>query len=257
MDPERIKELLTQVGAGRRSVDEAMRELKELPFRDLEYARADTHRHLRTGFPEVVFGLGKTPEQIAALLIELGAAGSLAFATRVDAGRAPGILEAVRAGGFAEARHFPAARIIAVKPAPPPSRGRGVIAVISAGTADVPVAEEAALTVELAGHRVERIYDAGVAGLHRLLAARGTIEQAEILIVVAGMEGALPSVVAGLYARPVIAVPTSVGYGANLGGVAALLSMLNACAAGIAVVNIDNGFGAGRMATMLNRKPGE
>jgi len=257
MDPQRIKELLAEVSAGRRSVDEALADLKDLPFRDLEYARADTHRHLRTGFPEVVFGLGKTPAQITALLIELGRAGSLAFATRVDPAAAPGILQQVRAGGCGEALHFEAARIIAVKPAPAPTRGRGIIAVISAGTADVPVAEEAALTIELAGHRVERVYDAGVAGLHRLLAARRSIEQAEILIVVAGMEGALPSVVAGLYARPVIAVPTSVGYGANLGGVAALLSMLNACAAGIAVVNIDNGFGAGRMATMLNRKPGE
>ena len=257
MDPERIKELLTEVSAGRRSVDEALNDLKDLPFRDLAYARADTHRHLRTGFPEVVFGLGKTPAQITALLLELGRAGSLAFATRVDAAAAPGILQQVRAGGLGEALHFEVARIIAVRPAPVPTRGRGVIAVISAGTADVPVAEEAALTVELAGHRVERIYDAGVAGLHRLLASRQSIAEAEILIVVAGMEGALPSVVAGLFARPVIAVPTSVGYGANLGGVAALLSMLNACAAGIAVVNIDNGFGAGRMATMLNRKPGE
>jgi len=257
MDPERIKQLLTEVSAGRRSIDEALKDLKELPFRELEYARADTHRHLRTGFPEVVFGLGKTPAQITTLLIELGRAGSLAFATRVDAAAGPGILADVRAGGFPEAQHFSAARIIAVKPAPPPTRGRGTIAVISAGTADVPVAEEAALTIELAGHRAERIYDAGVAGLHRLLASRPSIEQAEILIVVAGMEGALPSVVAGLFARPIIAVPTSVGYGANLGGVSALLSMLNACAPGIAVVNIDNGFGAGRMATMLNRKPEE
>jgi hypothetical protein len=257
MDPDRIKELLTQVSAGQCSVDEALKDLKDLPFRDLEFARADNHRHLRTGFPEVVFGLGKTPAQIAALLIELGRAGSLAFATRVDPAAAQGIVEEVRGGGFTQAQHFAAARIVAVKPAPAASRGRGLIAVISAGTADVPVAEEAALTVALAGHRVERIYDAGVAGIHRLLAARATIEQAEILIVVAGMEGALPSVVAGLFARPVIAVPTSIGYGANLGGVAALLSMLNACAAGIAVVNIDNGFGAGRMATMLNRKPGE
>src|SRR3569832_2286854 len=237
MDPERIKQLLTEVSAGRRSIDEALKDLKELPFRELEYARADTHRHLRTGFPEVVFGLGKTPAQITTLLIELGRAGSLAFATRVDAAAGPGILADVRAGGFPEAQHFSAARIIAVKPAPAPTRGRGTIAVISAGTADVPVAEEAALTIELAGHRAERIYDAGVAGLHRLLASRPSIEQAEILIVVAGMEGALPSVVAGLFARPIIAVPTSVGYGANLGGVSALLSMLDACEPGIAAVS--------------------
>jgi NCAIR mutase (PurE)-related protein len=257
MDPNRIKDLLNDVGAGRRSVEDAFRELKELPFRELGFARPDTHRHLRTGFPEVVFGLGKTPEQIAAILIELAGAGSLAFATRVETAAAASILATVRAAGFGDARHFPMARIVAMGAPPPATKGRGGIAVISAGTADVPVAEEAALTVELGGHRVERIYDAGVAGIHRLLADRRSIEQAEILIVVAGMEGALPSVVAGLFGRPVIAVPTSVGYGAHLGGVAALLSMLNSCAAGIAVVNIDNGFGAGRMAAMLNRKSDE
>ena len=151
------------------------------------------------------------------------------------------------------ARYLPVPRAVVVGEAPAPERGRGIIAVVSAGTSDVPVAEEAALTAELAGNRVERIYDVGVAGLHRLIAHRETLAAAEILIVVAGMEGALPSVVAGLYARPVIAVPTSVGYGASFGGVAALLGMLNSCASGVAVVNIDNGFGAGRMASMLNR----
>lgn len=257
MDPNRIKDLLVEVGAGTRSVDDAFRELRELPFRSLEFARPDTHRHLRTGFPEVVFGLGKTPEQIAAILVELGAAGSPAFATRVEAGAASAVVAAVRAAGFGDVRHYPLARVIAMGAPPPATRGRGLIAVISAGTADVPVAEEAALTVELGGQRVQRVYDAGVAGIHRLLAERDTLEAAEILVVVAGMEGALPSVVAGLFARPIIAVPTSVGYGSNLGGIAALLSMLNSCAAGIAVVNIDNGFGAGRMAAMLNRRPGE
>ncbi|HEY4183588.1 MAG TPA: nickel pincer cofactor biosynthesis protein LarB [Polyangia bacterium] len=257
MDPDRIKELLVDVSAGKRSVDDAFHALKELPFRELEFARPDTHRHLRTGFPEVVFGLGKTPEQIAAILIELAGSGAPVFATRVEAAVAPSIVAAVRAAGFEQVRYFSVPRILAVGATPPATRGRGGIVVISAGTSDVPVAEEAALTVELAGQRVERIYDAGVAGIHRLLASRSTIEQAEILIVVAGMEGALPSVVAGLFARPIVAVPTSVGYGANLGGVAALLSMLNSCAAGIAVVNIDNGFGAGRMAAMLNRRPGE
>jgi NCAIR mutase (PurE)-related protein len=249
MDPERLRELLEAVGAGRASVDEALRELRELPFRSLGFARVDTHRHMRTGFPEVVLGEGKTPEQVAAILIELARGGGTALATRIDAGAGAAIVASVP-----DARYLTVARAIVVGPMPAADRGRGTIAVISAGTSDVPVAEEAALTAELAGNQVERIYDVGVAGLHRLIAYRPTIEAAEILIVVAGMEGALPSVVAGLFARPVIAVPTSIGYGASLGGIAALLSMLNSCATGVAVVNIDNGFGAGQMAAMLNRK---
>ena len=249
MDPERLRVLLQAVQAGDTSITEALRELRELPFRTLEFARVDTHRHLRTGFPEVVLGQGKTPEQIAAILVQLAAAGSTALATRVSPEAAALVLAAVPA-----ARYLPVPRAIVVGPTPAPDRGRGAIAVVSAGTADIPVAEEAALTAELAGNRVERLFDVGVAGIHRLLASRAVVEQAEIAIVVAGMEGALPSVVAGLFARPVIAVPTSVGYGASLGGIAALLSMLNSCAAGIAVVNIDNGFGAGQMAAMLNRK---
>jgi NCAIR mutase (PurE)-related protein len=249
MDPERVRALLEAVQGGRASVADAMRELRDLPFRALPFAHVDTHRHLRTGFPEVVLGQGKTPEQIAAILGELVRAGSLAFATRVSPEAAPSILAAVPG-----ARHLPVPRAIVVGTPPAPDRGRGVIAVVTAGTGDLPVAEEAALTAELAGNEVVRVFDVGVAGIHRLLAHRETIETAEIVIVVAGMEGALPSVVAGLYARPVIAVPTSVGYGASLGGVAALLSMLNSCASGVAVVNIDNGFGAGQMAAMLNRK---
>jgi len=249
MDPERLRALLQAVQAGDTSIADALRDLRELPFRTLEFARVDTHRHLRTGFPEVVLGQGKTPEQIAAILAELASAGSTAMATRVTPAAAELVLAAVPA-----ARHLPVPRAIVLGPTPAPDRGRGAIAVVSAGTADIPVAEEAALTAELAGNRVERLFDVGVAGIHRLLASRAVVEQAEVVIVVAGMEGALPSVVAGLFARPVIAVPTSVGYGASLGGIAALLSMLNSCAAGIAVVNIDNGFGAGQMAAMLNRK---
>jgi pyridinium-3,5-biscarboxylic acid mononucleotide synthase len=249
MDPERLRALLQAVQAGDTSITEALRELRELPFRTLEFARVDTHRHLRTGFPEVVLGQGKTPEQIAAILVQLASAGSTALATRVSAEAAAVVLAAVPT-----ARYLPVPRAIVLGPTPAPDRGRGSIAVVSAGTADIPVAEEAALTAELAGNRVERLFDVGVAGIHRLLASRVVVEQAEVAIVVAGMEGALPSVVAGLFARPVIAVPTSVGYGASLGGIAALLSMLNSCAAGIAVVNIDNGFGAGQMAAMLNRK---
>jgi NCAIR mutase (PurE)-related protein len=249
MDPDRLRDLLESVATRRVPVDEAVRELRELPFRALGFAHADTHRHLRTGFPEVVLGEGKTPEQIAAILVELARGGSTVLATRVS----PEAAEIVRAA-VPEARHFPVPRALVVGRTPAPDKGRGTIAVVSAGTADVPVAEEAALTAELAGNHVERLFDVGVAGLHRLLAHRSIIERAEITIVVAGMEGALPSVVAGLFARPVIAVPTSVGYGASLGGIAALLAMLTSCAAGVSVVNIDNGFGAGQLAAMLNRK---
>jgi len=250
MDPQRLRALIEAAVAGRATVEETTRALSELPFRELEFAHVDTHRHLRTGFPEVVLGEGKTPAQIAAILNVLREGGGdvPVFATRVSAEAAPVVTAAVPG-----ARYLPVPRAVVVGETPAPDLGRGVIAVLSAGTSDVPVAEEAALTAELAGNRVARIYDVGVAGLHRLVAHREAIVAAEILIVVAGMEGALPSVVAGLYARPVIAVPTSVGYGASFGGVAALLGMLNSCAAGVAVVNIDNGFGAGRMASMLNR----
>jgi NCAIR mutase (PurE)-related protein len=261
MDPDRLKALLQAVEAGRTSVDEATRELRELPFRSLGFAHADTHRHLRTGFPEVVLGQGKTPDQIARILIELRRGGSTVMASRVEAVAGAAVLGALQAaspagedGPLSDARYLPVPRAVVVGPMPAPDRGRGLIAVLSAGTADIPVAEEAALTAELGGNQVERIYDVGVAGLHRLLVYREVLERAEILIVVAGMEGALPSVVGGLFARPVIAVPTSVGYGASLGGVAALLSMLNSCSAGVAVVNIDNGFGAGHLAAQLNRQ---
>jgi NCAIR mutase (PurE)-related protein len=249
MDPDRLRGLLESVASRRVPVDEAMRELRELPFRSLGYAHADTHRHLRTGFPEVVLGQGKTPEQIAAILAELAMGGSTVMATRVVPAAAEVVCAAVPG-----AKYLPVPRVVVLGPTPAPDRGRGTIAVVSAGTGDVPVAEEAALTAELAGNRVERVFDVGVAGLHRLLAHREVIERAEVLVVVAGMEGALPSVVAGLFARPVIAVPTSVGYGASFQGVAALLAMLTSCAPGISVVNIDNGFGAGQMAAMLNRK---
>jgi NCAIR mutase (PurE)-related protein len=256
MDPQRLRALIEAAVAGRATVEETTHALSELPFRELEFAHVDTHRHLRTGFPEVVLGEGKTPAQIAAILNVLRAghqegqgARVPVFATRVSPEAAPAVTTAVPG-----ARYLPVPRAVVVGETPAPDFDRGLIAVVSAGTSDVPVAEEAALTAELAGNRVARIYDVGVAGLHRLVAHRETIAAAEILIVVAGMEGALPSVVAGLYARPVIAVPTSVGYGASFGGVAALLGMLSSCAAGVAVVNIDNGFGAGRMASMLNRK---
>ncbi|HVU51086.1 MAG TPA: nickel pincer cofactor biosynthesis protein LarB [Polyangia bacterium] len=249
MDPDRLRNLLESVAARRVPVEEAMGELRDLPFRALGFAHADTHRHLRTGFPEVVLGEGKTPEQIAAIMVELGKGGSTVLATRVSPEAAAAVRLAVPA-----VRHLPVPRALVLGETPAPDRGRGTIAVVSAGTADVPVAEEAALTAELAGNEVARLFDVGVAGIHRLVAHRELIERAEIIVVVAGMEGALPSVVAGLFGRPVIAVPTSVGYGASMGGIAALLAMLTSCAAGVSVVNIDNGFGAGQLAAMLNRK---
>ncbi len=248
MNPERLRALLESVRNGDVGPDEAMRELRDLPFRSLGFAHADTHRHLRTGFPEVIFGTGKSAAQIATLLVELGRGGATVMATRVLPDMAAQVLAAVP-----QARYLEAARILVSGPQPEPTRGRGTIAVLSAGTADIPVAEEAAVTAELDGNQVERVFDVGVAGLHRLLAHREAIEKAEVLVTVAGMDGVLPTVVAGLFSRPVIAVPTSIGYGASLGGIAALLTMLNACATGVAVVNIDNGFGAGRMASLLNR----
>ena len=248
MNPEHLRVLLESVQSGQTGVDQALTELRDLPFRSLGFAHADTHRHLRTGFPEVIFGTGKTPAQIASLLGELGKDGATVMATRISAEVAREVMEAVPA-----ARYLEGARIVVLGAVPEPTRGRGTIAVLSAGTADIPIAEEAAVTAELDGNRVARIFDVGVAGLHRLLAHREPVEKAEVLVVVAGMDGVLPTVVAGLFSRPVIAVPTSVGYGASMGGIAALLTMLNSCATGVAVVNIDNGFGAGRMASLLNR----
>jgi NCAIR mutase (PurE)-related protein len=248
VNPESLRALLEAVKSGQTDPEVALGELRDLPFRSLGFAHADTHRHLRTGFPEVIFGTGKTPSQIATLLTELGRAGATVMATRITSEVASTVLAAVPA-----ARYLEGSRMVVLGPAPEPTRGRGTIAVLSAGTADIPIAEEAAVTAELDGNRVERIFDVGVAGLHRLLAHRETVEKAEVLVVVAGMDGVLPTVVAGLFSRPVIAVPTSIGYGASMGGIAALLTMLNSCAAGVAVVNIDNGFGAGRMASLLNR----
>jgi len=251
MNASQLKTLLDQVAAGQVDPGEAesklLDALRERPFEDLGFARIDHHRAVRQGFPEVVLGLGKTPAQVAAISQEIVKRGATLLVTRAS----PETYEAVRElipGSI----YLEQARLVTFRQQDI-ARGEGTILVIAAGTSDLPVAEEAALTVELAGNRVERIYDVGVAGLHRLLAHRERIAGAEIVVVAAGMEGALPSVVAGLFARPVIAVPTSVGYGASLGGIAALLGMLNSCASGVAVMNIDNGFGAGRMAAMLNR----
>jgi len=249
VDPKHLRDLLQSVESGQTSVDAAVGQLRDLPFRQLGFAHADTHRHLRTGFPEVIYGPGKTPAQIARLLEELGAQGVTVSASRITPQVALEVQSLVPA-----ARYLSVPRLLVLGDDPLRDKGRGKVAVMTAGTSDIPVAEEAAVTCELDGNEVIRIFDVGVAGLHRLLAHREEIEACEVLVVAAGMDGVLPTVSAGLFGKPVIAVPTSVGYGASFQGVAALLTMLNACATGVAVVNIDNGFGAGRMASLLNRK---
>jgi NCAIR mutase (PurE)-related protein len=251
MTPDKLHELLEEVRDGKRPVASALEVLSDLPFADLGFARVDHHRPLRTGFPEVVFGQGKSIEQVAAILSELSRRGENALATRV---RAEDAVEIVRVVGGA--RWVKEARAIVVERAPIAPRGRGVVLVVAAGTTDLHVAEEAVLTATMAGRTVERLYDVGVAGLQRLLAARDQLRRAAVLVVVAGMEGALPSVIAGLVRRPVIAVPTSVGYGASFGGLAALLGMLSSCAPGVTTVNIDNGFGAGYAAAMIDGPEG-
>jgi NCAIR mutase (PurE)-related protein len=220
--------------------------LRAAPFEDLGYARVDTHRELRQGFPEVILGLGKTPAQIAGIAEKLVARGQALLITRADAQA----FEAVRARVPGVTYHETARAITLAQGQVP--EGKGTILIACAGTSDLPVAEEAAVTLDLMGNRLDRLYDVGVAGLHRLLSEQVRLQAARVIVVVAGMEGALPSVVAGLVNVPVIAVPTSVGYGASFGGVAALLGMLNSCANGVSVVNIDNGFGAACMASLIN-----
>ncbi len=242
---------MSDVEAGRISADEALERLRTLPFTDLGFAKVDHHRPLRNGIGEVIYAEGKTPKQIYAIAREiLKGDGGMVLATRVspDAARALGVLDATF-------EYLETARIVVLNR--PQGQGRGErvgrVAVMSAGTSDLPVAEEAAVTLDLMGSRVERVYDVGVAGLHRLLENWPVFRRARVIVVVAGMEGALPSVIGGLVDRPIIAVPTSVGYGASFGGLAALLSMLNACTPGVSVVNIDNGFGAAVLADRINR----
>ncbi len=250
MDPQRLRELLEQVKSGDASVDEVVGALRALPFRQLGHvATVDHHRHLRLGFPEVIFGEGKTPEQIGRILDELATTGANVMATRIDAAKAAAVV-ATRS----QVRYDADARALVLEQKAWEDRGRGVVLVVSAGTSDMPVAEEAVLTARMLGNRVARVYDVGVAGVHRTLARYDDLAAAEVLIVVAGMEGALPSLIAGLVDRPVIAVPTSIGYGASYGGLSALLGMMTSCAAGISVVNIDNGFGAAYAAALINRK---
>lgn len=248
MTEKRIREVLGKVAAGRMTEAAALQILRELPFEDLGFAKLDSHRSLRRGVPEVIFGEGKTAEQLSTIGQRVLASGTNLIVTRLSEDKARAVRRKLRG-----LKYHPDARIgTIVKERVRPS-GHGVVMVLCAGTSDIPVAEEAALCAELFGNRVARVYDVGVAGIHRLTANLEAIRRASVLIVVAGMEGALPSVVAGLVDKPVIAVPTSVGYGASMGGLAALLGMLNSCAGGVTVVNIDNGFGAALAATLINR----
>jgi hypothetical protein len=249
MDPRDLDTLLRAVREGQVSPEQAAERLKTLPYESLGFATVDHHRALRRGFGEVVFGAGKTPDQVAAIVERIASRGQNVLVTRAT----PEVFQKVAAAAPAgRANYHESARAVAVVQTPPaPLDGR--VAVVCAGTSDVPVAEEAAITAEFHGAVVDRIYDVGVAGLHRLLDRAPVIRQATVVVVAAGMEGALPSVVGGLVEAPVIAVPTSIGYGASFQGLAALLAMLNSCASGVAVVNIDNGFGAGYMACAILR----
>jgi pyridinium-3,5-biscarboxylic acid mononucleotide synthase len=250
MNAAQLKTLLARLSAGEIDTAEAEQQLlaafRARPYEDLGFARVDHHRSVRQGFPEVVLGLGKTASQIAAIAAEIVGRGSSLLVTRAT----PDAFDAVRAR-VPNAVYHSDARIIAL-PQRDVARGKGTILVVAAGTADLPVSEEAARTAELMGNDVERLHDVGVAGLHRLLGETERLQTARVIIVVAGMEGALPSVVSGLVSAPVIAVPTSIGYGASFGGIAALLGMLNSCASGVSVVNIDNGFGAANIASLIN-----
>jgi NCAIR mutase (PurE)-related protein len=244
---ESIRKLFEQVRAGKLSPDDAVARLRHLPFEDLGFAKVDHHRTLRVGMPEVIFGQGKTPSQVAGIFKRLAQHGQNVLATRTTREQFRAVKKVVRGVEFEES-----ARAVVLRK-DGTIYGKGVITVVSAGTSDIPVAEEAVVTAELMGNRVEKIYDVGVAGIHRLLAHREAIGKSRVVIVCAGMEGALPSVVGGLVGVPVIAVPTSVGYGAAFEGLAALLGMMNSCASNVTVVNIDNGFGAGYVASLINR----
>ncbi|MDU2066184.1 MAG: nickel pincer cofactor biosynthesis protein LarB [Sporomusaceae bacterium] len=242
---EKTRGILEQVQRGEVSLDEALAKLS--PYEELGFAKIDHQRSARQGFPEVVYSEGKTVDQVVQIVTSLAAHHSSILATRASQDMYEAVKDVVP-----DAVYYELPRLIVVEKNPLPKDEDRFILVLTAGTSDLPVAEEAAITAEVMGNRVKRIYDVGVAGIHRLLSQRESIEAANVIIVAAGMEGALASVVGGLAAKPVIAVPTSVGYGANFGGLAALLGMLNSCAAGVAVVNIDNGFGAGRLASIIN-----
>ena len=248
MDKNLLLKLLESVAEGRVSAENGAEKLQHMAYEDINYAHIDHHRSLRKGFPEVIFGEGKTADQIAGIMEKMMDQENIILVTRTAQQKADIVLSR-----FPEAVYHADARMIVLELNPVPVQGRGLILIISAGTSDIPVAREAYLTARAMGNTVDTIFDVGVSGIHRLLNHSALIDQAAVLIVVAGMEGALPSVVAGMVDRPVIAVPTSVGYGVNLGGLTALFAMLNSCSSNVAVVNIDNGFGAGYMAAMINR----
>ena len=248
MDRESIKSLLEEVAAGSTTPDLALHRLRNLPFENLGFAHVDHHRSLRTGFPEVVLCQGKTTEQVSSIVANLVTRSNGVLATRAEEEVASDLI-----AQFPHADHNPLARTVYIRnPEAGPMTETGLVVVLSAGTSDMPVAEEAVVTARSMGALVESIYDVGVAGIHRLLAYRENLDAAKVIVVCAGMEGALPSVVGGLVEAPIIAVPTSVGYGASFNGLAALLAMLNSCASGVTVVNIDNGFGAGYAAALIN-----
>ena len=247
MDENSLRKLLEQVRDRGLSPDDALARLRHLPFEDIGFAKIDHHRPLRSGMPEVIYSAGKTPEQVAEIFLRMATRSGNVLATRANREKYEAVCAQV-----AEAEFHPLSGCIVLR-REHEKRGRGMVAVVCAGTSDLPVAEEAAVTADLMGNEVEQLCDVGVAGLHRLLSQRELLSRARILIVCAGMEGALPSVVAGMVGGPVICVPTSVGYGASFGGLAALLGMLNSCSPNTAVVNIDNGFGAGYLASIINR----
>lgn len=249
MDSNQIRTLLEQVKDGGVSIDQAVDKMRHLPFEDLGFAKVDHHRALRSGMPEVIFGQGKTPEQIAGIAQNLLDRSANVLATRVAPEAAAFVLAAIP-----EAEHFPLSRIVRVW-RDREEKGKGTIAVVCAGTADLPVAEECRITAEMMGNKVDAITDVGVAGIHRLFANLDRLRSARVICAVAGMEATLPTAIGGLVSVPIIGVPTSVGYGAHFNGLAALLSMLNSCATGVTVVNIDNGFGAGYVASLINRLP--
>jgi NCAIR mutase (PurE)-related protein len=249
MDQDQLIQLLKAVASGKTTAADAAEKLEHLAYEDITYAHIDHHRSLRKGFPEVIFGEGKTADQIAGIMDKMKDQENIILVTRIDPEKADVVLSR-----FPRAVYHSDARMVVLKIRPVVNRGRGSILIISAGTSDIPVAKEAYLTAEAMGNTVDTIFDVGVSGIHRLLNYHKAIDQANVLIVVAGMEGALPSVVAGMVDRPVIAVPTSIGFGVNLGGLTALFAMLNSCSSNVAVVNIDNGFGAGYMASAINRE---
>ncbi len=246
MNQEFITDLLNRVADGRLDVNEASDKLKHLSFEDIDFAHIDHHRSFRKGFPEVIFGQGKTSEQINGILERMDHENQI-LVTRINAQKAADVKQK-----FSHAEYFEDARLLRIQHNPAVITGKGAILIVSAGTSDIPVAKEAFITAQTMGNRVQTLYDVGVAGIHRLFAHRQAIVDADVIVVVAGMEGALPSVVAGMVSAPVIAVPTSVGYGTSFNGLTALLGMLNSCSSNVAVVNIDNGFGAGYMASAIN-----